>query len=556
MKHRFLLYSLLVLVVLGILLPQATTFAISVIYTTCPTFATLKADAENVSYPNTLTFNVPGGCTIDFGGSFIDVIGDLTILNIGGTVVFDNASYHIYIEDATLTVDNIHFTGAIDYGAIYAEDSVVNISNSRFYNNYSAYEGGAIYADHSTVTITNSVFDSNQADDYGGAIYQSGGEMTIIGCHFENNESMTDYGGAIYVESGDLTVENSSFEGNYASDDSGGAIGAYDSNAWIMSSHFYDNYAYYGGAIEFDSSFVFIGYSSFYNNSAEYGGAIYNYYSTIMVIANSTIYGNYATQEGGGLINDDAEMLLIHVTLADNFAPIGANYQDYFADAEFTATIIINGDCNWDGTLTDGGYNIQFNAPDCVGDDIDPMLGAFTGGYLIPATGSPAIDAIPLVDCIVTDDQIGTSRPQDGGCDIGAIEVGDEVVVPVSPAGPEVLGCVFDTPNGMEIGNVPDNTYCTVLMRAGKVVNYPGAVPENLIGLGVIMAVDVFRMDGGRSITEFPTYGRICLRGNGRMFYMDSRNAPRYPIEMSTERVDGMTCAWIPAPGTLILTER
>lgn len=555
MKNRSLAYSLLLVVISGILLPQATTFAISVTYVTCPTFATLKADAENVGYPNTLTFNVPGGCTIDFDGNYIEVDGDLTILNVGGTIIFSNADYHIYIYGgATLTVDNIRFTGAISYGAIYAEDSIVNISNSRFYNNY-AYDGGAIYAENSTITITNSIFDSNQADDYAGAIYQLGGEMTIIGCHFENNEALDDYGGAIYTESATLTVENSTFEGNYANHDSGGAIGGYDSLVSIMSSHFYDNYAYYGGAIELDISFVFIGYSSFYNNSAEYGGAIYNYYNTFMVIANSTIYGNYATQEGGGIINDDADMGLLHVTLANNSAPVGANYQDYSANAEFTATIIVNGDCDWDGTLLDGGYNIQFNATNCVGTDIDPMLGAFTVGYLIPATGSPAIDAIPVVDCVVSNDQIGTTRPQGDACDIGAIEGGGGFIVPV-PTGPEVLGCVFDTPSGMEIGNVPDNTYCTVLMRAGKVVNYPGAVPENLIGLGVIMAVDVFRMDGGRSITEFPTYGRICLRGNGRMFYMDARNAPRYPIEMPTERVNGMTCAWIPAPGTLILTER
>ncbi|HRF94218.1 MAG TPA: hypothetical protein PLZ51_03445, partial [Aggregatilineales bacterium] len=78
--------------------------------------------------------------------------------------------------------------------------------------------------------------------------------------------------------------------------------------------------------------------------------------------------------------------------------------------------------------------------------------------------------------------------------------------------------------------------------------------PADLIGLGVIFAVDVYRLEGGRGVLEFPDYGRVCLRGNGRLFYMDARNMPRYSIEMPAERVDGMMCAWIPAPGTLILT--
>jgi hypothetical protein len=37
--------------------------------------------------------------------------------------------------------------------------------------------------------------------------------------------------------------------------------------------------------------------------------------------------------------------------------------------------------------------------------------------------GSPAIDAIPLVDCTLTEDQRGVARPNGNGCDIGAYEL-------------------------------------------------------------------------------------------------------------------------------------
>ncbi len=91
-------------------------------------------------------------------------------------------------------------------------------------------------------------------------------------------------------------------------------------------------------------------------------------------------------------------------------------------------------------------------------------------------------------------------------------------------------------------------------MKNGAVVSYSGAIPAELIGLGVILAVDVYRLEGGMSINTFPDYARVCLAGQGRLFYMDGRNAPRVSVEMPTETVDGLTCGWIPAPGTVILT--
>ncbi|HRF95439.1 MAG TPA: hypothetical protein PLZ51_09600, partial [Aggregatilineales bacterium] len=72
-------------------------------------------------------------------------------------------------------------------------------------------------------------------------------------------------------------------------------------------------------------------------------------------------------------------------------------------------------------------------------------------------------------------------------------------VVPVVPVAPVVLspdltaqGCVFTT--NIEAPNAPDNTYCRMLMQDGAVVNYAGAIPAELIGLGVKLAVDVYRL--------------------------------------------------------------
>jgi hypothetical protein len=114
------------------------------------------------------------------------------------------------------------------------------------------------------------------------------------------------------------------------------------------------------------------------------------------------------------------------------------------------------------------------------------------------------------------------------------------------------LGCVLT--QEVLAPTAPDNTYCRVLMKNGAVIGYSGAVPRGLIDLGVIFAVDVYRLEGGRSITTFPNYTQICVAGQGRLFYLDARTSPRVQTELSTESVDGFTCGWIPAVGTLVLT--
>jgi hypothetical protein len=93
-------------------------------------------------------------------------------------------------------------------------------------------------------------------------------------------------------------------------------------------------------------------------------------------------------------------------------------------------------------------------------------------------TGSPAYyplrDRSPAVDyadpefCLDTD-QVGTARPQGGGCDIGAIEA--------MPASQALSNCsvttthllnLRDGPGGAVIGGVPQNTTLSVSARTPR----------------------------------------------------------------------------------------
>jgi hypothetical protein len=98
--------------------------------------------------------------------------------------------------------------------------------------------------------------------------------------------------------------------------------------------------------------------------------------------------------------------------------------------------------------------------------------------------------------------------------------------------------------------------YCVVLMRNGAWVNTIGSIPDELVRNRVIIAVEVVYYDEpGHAASEFPRseYQQVCLAGEGRFIYLDGRQMPRAVLEMQSTRQQGYTCAWIPAPGTVVL---
>lgn len=97
-------------------------------------------------------------------------------------------------------------------------------------------------------------------------------------------------------------------------------------------------------------------------------------------------------------------------------------------------------DCENKGILNDLGYNLVEDGS-CIDDSTsfaaDPKLGSLqdNGGDTHTHAlldDSPAIDAIPIGACAVTEDQRGVSRPQKDACDIGAFElISCEIFLPL-----------------------------------------------------------------------------------------------------------------------------
>lgn len=316
--------------------------------------------------------------------------------------------------------------------------------------------------------------------------------------------------------------------------------------------------------------------STFTNNSGNFSGAIAN--SGNMTVNNSTFTGNNATTAGGA-IRSFSSLTLNGNIIRNNTAPTGSAVSIGGGTATSQNTHYENNDCT--GTINDNGGNtivtaagcpgvaptgLSVSALTCSGDSAVFEILTGDGDFSITGTGAglPINPASAGLYGLVGPDTwtniiITELRGERESVNIGGISCPDAVVIPPTiPTTPTltvtVLGCALDTSDGVEIANAPDNTYCRDLMKNGAVIDFSGAVPASLINLGVIYAVDVYRLEGGTSQTTFPTYARVCLAGQGRLFYLDARTSPRVQVELATETEGNFTCGWIPAAGTLVLT--
>lgn len=181
------------------------------------------------------------------------------------------------------------------------------------------------------------------------------------------------------------------------------------------------------------------------NVAGNTGGGIHN--DGRAQLTNTTVSGNGAGNVGGGIENHGS-LILNNCTIAANTADNVGSGIDNDGEVVVTNTLIAGNqgqgsDCS--GFLDSGGFNLVQDMSGCTiagvltGNltDVEPRLGplADNGGPTLThalLSGSPAIDAAsPAISgngetgCEPAD-QRGVSRPQGGGCDIGAYEVDAE----------------------------------------------------------------------------------------------------------------------------------
>ena len=292
--------------------------------------------------------------------------------------------------------------------------------------------GGAILS-NATLTIENSVLSGNVAGS-GGSIYSSGA-LTLRNSRVVNNAAGT--GAGIYVNSSTALIENCVVSGNVASQHGGGIITS--GVVTIVQSTLSGNVAAQGAGIHVATANAqaIISRSTLSGNEAgQLGGGIYLALGAVQ-LAHSTVSANAATHGGGIYSNDtNATLVLEYATLAGNEADVGAglfNKGQVTLDGSVIADGVGGVDCHRDNGSIAARNSFIGDGLACINGAAsgnlsgDPKLGALAdnGGSTLthlPQGSSPLIDAAGACGDEHPFDQRELERPQDGVCDIGAVE--------------------------------------------------------------------------------------------------------------------------------------
>ena len=363
-----------------------------------------------------------------------------------------------------LEIDNsiIRGSDATRGGGIFNQvNAELTLTDTRITGN-SADDGGGIFNNGGKISVFDSVIDLNVAAFAGGGIYNGGatvstvlhqGELFVSGTHIDGNEALNG-GGINNTSDGDLTLVRSIISGNDVGVDGLAGGGGIDNQgtAVITFSEISGNKAVFGGGIYnkldavlritgstiatnvvtsngggiFSNGVVEIANSTFANNEAGRGGGLFvssNAASTA-IVAFSTIAGNTASGEGGGL--DYSGTLSLRGTIvADNVALTGDGPDVYKRGTGVFNSLGYN-------LIADATSSGVFGATNLI--NVDPLLGALqdNGGdtpTMALSNSSPAIDYVAPGDCLdasatpLESDQRGEPRPAGSNCDIGAVEV-------------------------------------------------------------------------------------------------------------------------------------
>lgn len=359
----------------------------------CMTETAANALSSGVAAGGEISFNCgPNPVTIVVNTNATD---QTVVVNGGGLVTLSgNRERQIFFVfgSGNLTLNDLILIDgdASQGGGVYVDSlASATINRSFLTSNIASSGGGGVY-NRGTLTINSSSLGSNQTTGAGGAIYNNGGTVTINDSYLISNQAQN--GGGVFTANGQLTIQRTGIRSSIVGANGGGL--------------------YIAGPTEITNS-------TFSNNKANGGGGLYSTANT--TVLNATFNENRADL-GGAIFRSSGAFSVKNTILAGSLDTNGSGPS-----------------LNCDGTtLTTQGRNIVGDNscvpnPSSVGDllSTDPKLGVWFGapqrGYILNAD-SPAIDyalGCPAVD------QRGSPRPIGAGCDVGAIERGAVVYLPL-----------------------------------------------------------------------------------------------------------------------------
>jgi hypothetical protein len=331
-----------------------------------------------INGPSTQTVAISGmtisGNSNSSGAAFGMTTQSLTLTDV--TLKNNTASTGAGVYDSgagTITVNNsnISSNSAAD-GVFYVSGTTLNVTNSTLSNNFGGY-GVVMYVNGtSVINISNSTVSNNSGTGFGGVIDEfSGSSLTINNTTLSGNTA--GYAGAIYFAgSAGITVTNSTIANNSATN-TGGAFylqSVAGAGAIFSGDTLTGNHGGTGGAIDIGSGILSLDSSILSGNTSANGPNIFSSTGTVYSTYNAidSVVGFNYTAGTGDLTQANSTPAALHLQSLGNVT----------------------------------GPNGTF-----------PVIALGAGSTAVDA-GDPGLAG--------TTDQVGTTRPQGSGVDIGAFE--------------------------------------------------------------------------------------------------------------------------------------
>ncbi len=293
---------------------------------------TVTVNNSTVQNQNAVDGGAVYALNIGITSSSFDTNGDAS-LNQRGGALYSPAGGALTINSSSLSNNKTSRSG----GAVYADTSTVNITDTYFLNNSALIRGGALDLEGSTTTVTKSTFETNEAQ-YGGAI-QVYGSIQVNTSYFKGNHSSQNGGAVYFSQTGrgtSFAIKSSMLEGNVADGGQGGGAFIEADSATIDSCTFYANNAMggtdaKGGGLYLDvsngtsSTQTLVDNCTFFENQANNGSssssgggmtALGN-----ITIRSSAFLKNTAITQGGGVCVEAGTVEVLGTLVVGNNAP-------------------------------------------------------------------------------------------------------------------------------------------------------------------------------------------------------------------------------------------
>ena len=403
--------------------------------------------------------------------AFEDSLLDKTITLTSGALSID--------KNLTITGPGRPVLDAAFYLEISANDSsrvieiqselAVTISDLVVSRGFTETDGGGVWiGEGSDVILERVSLEGNQALDNGGAIYNgAGANLFIRSASIEDNQALGDLspnGGGIYNAAGFVRIEGGAIVGNESArgggiwNTSNGTVHLFgvlvrDNDASIEGGGVYNNHKMIihsstiaendaeveaGGIRNRSGDSLLIVNSTVSSNRASQTGGIYNFRASNVYIYNSTIAFNESDEEGAGLFNEEDAAITLYSSIVAANVRDGSVVSDILDQSGGRVTsegfnfIGVRGSLNLLDTDQSGTSSAPFNP------QLEPLVANGSSSYVhYPREISLTIDQGECAKKPLFLDQGGFLRIIDiasvenasDGCDVGSVEFGSAINV-------------------------------------------------------------------------------------------------------------------------------